>query len=237
MECGPEPKKLMGQPATGSPGSASKEEQGPQGAAHKPNSSQSTAPINACKGQGSSQELDSKTDAVAFKGDDACEDEPGSFSGVSHPPEPVDTDLMRTPDSEEKECVWDASLPPSGNVSPHSSIDSTGLVTAMSIVNSCCTSTYRSDGVTSDGMLSMDRTCESAKGSVRGDSLESAKTSLSRASDSSGLSDDSNWSNTCNGIVLRSTGMHRAFICVHPALMLHAKTIPSEKQEEQEVSC
>ncbi|KAH9733424.1 protein kinase domain-containing protein [Citrus sinensis] len=98
------------------------------------------------------------------------------------------------PDSEEKECVWDASLPPSGNVSPHSSIDSTGVVTAMSIVNSCA-STYRSDVITSDGMLSMERNCESTKGSVRGDSLESAKTSISRASDSSGLSDDSNWSN------------------------------------------
>ncbi|KAM7261246.1 hypothetical protein ACFE04_026721 [Oxalis oulophora] len=194
---------------------------------------------------------------------------PASFSAVSHPPEPVDTDLVRTvyvpitqhnksepncllkslsvkgpfiddlslrthskkptgpcpvflsdnaveehnvssplfsvarasqntentlpPDSEENECVWDASLPPS----PHSSIDSTGVVRAMSIVNSCA-STYRSDAVTSDGMLSIDRNfCGSTKGSVsvRGDSLESAKTSMSRASDSSGLSDDSNWSN------------------------------------------
>ncbi|CAK7347736.1 unnamed protein product [Dovyalis caffra] len=208
-------------------------------------------------------------------GDSFDEGGPSSFSGASHPPEPIDTDLiMKTvyvpigqkkaepgylvksmsvkgpfledlsirvplkkpspailspaesfveepidlvalpspfsvprasqntensllpPDSEEKECVWDASLPPSGNVSPHSSIDSTGVVTAMSIVNSCA-STYRSDAITSDGMLSIDRNCESTKGSVsvRGDSLESAKTSVSRASDSSGLSDDSNWSN------------------------------------------
>jgi len=197
---------------------------------------------------------------------------PSSFAGASHPPEPVDTDLMRTVyvpmgqtkseaaclmksvslkgpfledlsicvpakkqsvavvspaeslvdesnemrnlpsplsgacasqntensppavDSEEKECVWDASLPPSGNVSPLSSIDSTSVVRTMSIVNSCA-STYRSDAVTSDGMLSLDRNCDSTKGSVRGDSLESAKTSASRASDSSGLSDDSNWSN------------------------------------------
>ncbi|KAK1307226.1 Protein kinase G11A [Acorus calamus] len=94
-------------------------------------------------------------------------------------------------DAEEKECVWDASLPPSGNVSPHSSVDSVGVATAMSIVNSsCCTSVYRSDG-----MLSVERNCESAKGSIRGDSLESAKTSVSRASDSSGLSDESSWSN------------------------------------------
>jgi hypothetical protein len=28
-------------------------------------------------------------------------------------------------DSEEKDCVWDASLPPSGNASPHSSIEDT----------------------------------------------------------------------------------------------------------------
>lgn len=138
-----------------------------------------------------------------------------SFHGVSHPAEPVDTDLLspvyvpfgqnngvgkylvRRPFMEdlsiddlaavyeEKECIWDASYPPSGNASPLSSIDSVGFATAMSIVNSSA-STYRSDGMMSDGM----------KGSIRGDSLESTKTSLSQASDSSGLSDDSNWSNT-----------------------------------------
>ncbi|KDP28859.1 hypothetical protein JCGZ_14630 [Jatropha curcas] len=216
-------------------------------------------------------------DVVTSKGSGDSFDEggPSSFSGASHPPEPIDTDLMKTvyvpigqkkseagclmksmsvkgpfledlsirvppkkpspvvlspaeslveepndlvalsspfsvprasqntdssflpPDSEEKECVWDASLPPSGNVSPHSSIDSTGVVTAMSIVNSCASTYRRSDAITSDGMLSIERNCESTKGSVsvRGDSLESAKTSVSRASDSSGLSDDSNWSN------------------------------------------
>lgn len=98
------------------------------------------------------------------------------------------------PDSDDRECVWDASLPPSGNVSPLSSIDSTSVVRSMSIANSCA-STYRSDGIISDGMLSIERNYESTKCSVRGDSLESAKTSMSRASDSSGLSDDSNWSN------------------------------------------
>lgn len=225
------------------------------------------------KGKYSSQEQEGITgDVVATKGNGDSLDEggPSSFSGASHPPEPVDMDLMKTvfmpigqnkseakcllksfsmkgpfledlsirvpfrkpspsvlspadstieeptdtghasspilvpppsqntessplpPDSEEKECVWDASLPPSGNVSPLSSIDSTGVVTAMSIVNSCCTSTYRSDGIMSDGMLSVERNCESTKGDY---SLESEKTSLSRASDSSGLSDDSNWSN------------------------------------------
>ncbi|XVF33626.1 hypothetical protein REPUB_Repub17cG0184100 [Reevesia pubescens] len=237
--------------------------------------SESAEHVMTWKGKDSLLELEEiMPDVIAFKSssDSLEESGPISFSGVSHPPEPVDTDLMRTvyvpisqkksdpgclmksmsvkgpflgdlsirvppkkpspavlspagslveepnnigalsspfsvprasqnadnslipPDSDEKECVWDASLPPSGNVSPHSSIDSTGVVTAMSIVNSCA-STYRSDAVTSDGMLSMERNCESAKGSVRADSLESAKTSVSRASDSSGLSDDSNWSN------------------------------------------
>ncbi|KAI3449051.1 hypothetical protein Pfo_005716 [Paulownia fortunei] len=111
---------------------------------------------------------------------------------VSRPSQNVDSSPL--PDSEEKECIWDASLPPSGNVSPHSSIDSVGVARAMSIVNSCA-STYRSDGIMSDGMFSVERNYESMKGSIRGDSLESTKTSLSRASDSSGLSDDSNWSN------------------------------------------
>ncbi|KAK9273929.1 hypothetical protein L1049_018741 [Liquidambar formosana] len=237
--------------------------------------SDSPAPVRTWKGKDSlpvQEEL--MPDVVMFKGSRDSFEEGGlnSFAGASHPPEPVDRDLMKTvyvpigqkkseggrllksmsmkgpfledlsirvsglkpspailspaeslveepndlgalsspfavprasqntensllpPDSEEKECIWDTSLPPSGNVSPLSSIDSTGVVTAMSIVNSCA-STYRSDVITSDGMLSMDRNCESAKGSVRGDSLESAKTSVSRASDSSGLSDDSNWSN------------------------------------------
>ncbi|CAL5340343.1 hypothetical protein CsSME_00024331 [Camellia sinensis var. sinensis] len=230
------------------------------------------APVKTRKGKNSSlqDQEELMIDVVTFKGsgDSFEEIDPTSFSGASHPPEPVDTGLMRPvyvpigqskpegkylmkslsvkgpfledlsirvpgfkpsltvlspaeslvdepndlgavtspfslprpsqntentllpTDSEEKECVWDASLPPS----PYSSIDSTGVVTAMSIVNSC-TSTYRSDGVMSDGMLSVDRNCESTKGSFRGDSLESAKTSLSRVSDSSGLSDDSNWSN------------------------------------------
>lgn len=103
-------------------------------------------------------------------------------------------DPLPAADLEEKQCVWDASLPPSGNVSPHSSIDSSGLHTAMSVVNSC-SSTNRSDALMSDGMLSVEKNCDSMKGIIQGDSLESAKTSLSRVSDSSGLSEESNWSN------------------------------------------
>ncbi|KAG0526877.1 hypothetical protein BDA96_06G183600 [Sorghum bicolor] len=100
-------------------------------------------------------------------------------------------------DSEEKECVWDASLPPSGNVSPHSSIDSMGVVTAMSTLHSCA-STYKSEAIAGEAMLNVERNCESVKG-VRGDLLESAKTSMSRASDSSGVSDDSSWSHITGG--------------------------------------
>ncbi|XP_040991322.1 serine/threonine-protein kinase D6PK-like [Juglans microcarpa x Juglans regia] len=238
--------------------------------------SDSPAPVRTWKGKASLPEHEELVPYALtfFKGSEKSYEEggPSSFSGASHPPEPVDIDLMRTvyvpigqnkseagclmkslsmkgpfledlsirvppkkpgpvvlspteslveepndvgalsspfsvprasqntensllpADSEEKECVWDASLPPSGNVSPHSSIDSIGVVTAMSVVNSCA-STYRSDAIMSDGMLSLERNCESTKGSIRGDSLESEKTSVSRASDSSGLSDDSNWSN------------------------------------------
>ncbi|KAL4322486.1 hypothetical protein AHAS_Ahas14G0215300 [Arachis hypogaea] len=227
----------------------------------------SPAPTRTLKGKVSLPESEEGLKASSL------ESAPSSFAGASHPPEPVDTDLMRTvyvpighskaedasltknmslqgpfledlticvatkkptltvlspaenmveesngtenlsspqntehsippPDSEEKECVWDSSLPPtpSGNISPHSSIDSISVVRAMSIANSCA-STYRSDAFTSDGMISLDRNCDSTKGSVsvRGESLESAKTSPSRVSDSSGLSDDSSWSNITGG--------------------------------------
>ncbi|KAL8119328.1 serine/threonine-protein kinase D6PK [Apium graveolens] len=220
----------------------------------------------AWKGKEPVQESDELTFDFTPKGnrDSFSDSGADSFRGASHPPEPVDMDLMRpvyvpigqtksdgkclmkslstkgpfiedlsiqvsvikkspplleelneagiipvsaprssyntvnSPhplDSEEKECVWDASLPPSGNVSPHSSIDSLGVGSAMSLVHSC-TSTNRSDGIMSDGMFSVDRNYESTKGSIRGDfSLESGETSMSRASDSSGLSDDSSWSN------------------------------------------
>ncbi|XP_051129813.1 serine/threonine-protein kinase D6PKL1-like [Andrographis paniculata] len=245
----------------------------------EPQVSESRLPSQAWKGKKFLEEDDDEElpDVLSFKvGCDSFEENGStSFHGVSHPPEPVDTDMMRpvyvpidngdgkclvksmskkgpflddlsirlpqsvkqTPsslpspteslvlephdlaaavvspfavsrqsqnleatsspimDSEDKECVWDTSLPPSGNVSPHSSIDSVGVARAMSIANSCA-STYRSDAITSDGNISVDRNYESImKGSIRGDSLESTKTSLSRVSDSSGLSDDSNWSN------------------------------------------
>lgn len=201
------------------------------------------------KGKKFLQEDEDPMADIVFEGciDPFGDSGPSSFFGASHPPEPVDTDLMRpvyvpignsksdarclmksmsvkgpfiedlalkvpakkpspgifspaesieesafsvprgsqktenlvqARDSEEKECVWDASLPPS----PHSSIDSSSVVRSMSIVNSCA-STYRSDAKTSESMISIER------------NFESTKTSISRASDSSGLSDESNWSN------------------------------------------
>ncbi|XP_004248529.1 serine/threonine-protein kinase D6PK-like [Solanum lycopersicum] len=110
-------------------------------------------------------------------------------------PRPSQNTLASLPlDSEEKECLWDVSLSPSSNVSPYSSIDITGVGTAMSIPSSC-TRTYRSDRLLSESLLIMDGNCEGTKLIIQGDSLESAKTSFSRVSDSSELSDDSNWSN------------------------------------------
>ncbi|XP_039027360.1 serine/threonine-protein kinase D6PKL1-like isoform X2 [Hibiscus syriacus] len=213
--------------------------------------SESAEPVRTWKGKGKDsllERVEIMPDVITFNCDSDSLEESGliSFSGASHPPEPVDMDPMGTlyvpisqkksdpgcliksmsvkgpflkdlsirvphkkpspavlspaeslveePNdlgSNERECVLDALLLPSDNVSPHSSIDSTGIATAMSIVNSTV-STCRSDAVTSDGM---ERNCKSTKGSVRADSLESAKTSVSQASDSSGLSDDSNWSN------------------------------------------
>ncbi|GAB2290062.1 Serine/threonine-protein kinase d6pkl2 [Dionaea muscipula] len=227
--------------------------------------------VRVLRGKHFLEEQDDLMIDVTSKGssDSFEEGSSGSFSGVSHPPEPVDTDLMKPvympigqnkpeagclmkslsvgpfPDDlsiqfpckkpspvvlfpieslvdqsndlgpasspfvvpcasqksetsilppDDKGCIWDASLPPSGNVSPHSSIDSVSVVRTMSIVNSC-TSTNRSDCMTSDGMLSVERNCESTKCSIRGDSLESMKTSTSRGSESSAISDDSNWSN------------------------------------------
>ncbi|KAL3624526.1 Serine/threonine-protein kinase d6pkl2 [Castilleja foliolosa] len=154
-------------------------------------------------------------DVLSFKISDDSFDEIGStsFHGVAHPPEPVDADTLKPvhvpigpnkkclveetsspfvdpgphQDSEEKECVWDSSLPPS----PLSSIGSISVARSMSIINSVA-STYRSDGMMSDDIKNYETT---KTGFVPVDFLESTKTSLSRVSGSSGLSDDSNWSN------------------------------------------
>jgi len=243
--------------------------------ARKVQSLEPPIPIKASwKGKNSQQQEEKDLPAdgeESFRSlDSSDEGSRSSFSGVSHPPEPIDMDIMKTvyvaideekseppvclvrgvsmkgpfmddlsvrvtgtkanlvvgaeglaeerkvsgsalaslatarssqatslPQNSEEECVWDASLPPSGNVSPHSSIDSMGVVTAMSTLNSCA-STYKSEAVASEGMLTVERNFESVKG-VRGDLQESAKTSMSRPSDSSVVSDDSSWSHITGG--------------------------------------
>ncbi|KAG8071668.1 hypothetical protein GUJ93_ZPchr0006g43508 [Zizania palustris] len=132
--------------------------------------------------------MDAKTDVAVGRGgvNGLFEERKVKVAVVAHGSEPVEA-VPPTQASEEKDCVWDASFPPSGNVSPHSSSDSTGVVAS--------TSTCRSGVLTSDSLLTGEKTSESAKGGVRGSSMESEKTSMSRASDSSGFSDDSNWSN------------------------------------------
>ncbi|KAL8243476.1 hypothetical protein R6Q59_009734 [Mikania micrantha] len=172
-----------------------------------PNFQDSKLPVSVrkCKGKKSLQDVDElMPDASILKANDDSYDEIGStsFSGASHPPEPIDMDLMRPifgspacQDSDEKECVWDVSLPPSGNVSPHSSIDSTSVVTSMSTGTGLGLSMY----CTSDEMLSVERSFGITKIPLRGESLESGKTSISRANNGSGLSDDSNWSNFTGG--------------------------------------
>ncbi|KAF2311041.1 hypothetical protein GH714_019264 [Hevea brasiliensis] len=208
-------------------------------------------PVRSWKGKDSllvPEEL--MLDVVTSKASSDSFDEggPSSFSGASHPPEPVDTDLMKTlmyvPIGQKKSeagCLMksmsvkgpfleDLSIrvpskkPTPAVLSPAESLveepnDLVVLSSPFSIPRASqntensllppdseekewcgmllCLRVVISDVITSDGMLSMERNCESTKGSVslRGDSLESAKTSVSRASDSSGLSDDSNWSN------------------------------------------
>ncbi|KAJ0259208.1 Protein kinase domain-containing protein [Hirschfeldia incana] len=131
--------------------------------------------------------------------EEITDEEPGSssFRGVTHPPEPDDMDLVPTitdktkpaeeppatslspfsvprasqnTDISDKECVWDASLPPS----PHNS-----SVRAMSIANTTSSSSTQK----SDVVFTMDKNYM----------FESAKTS---ASDGSGLSEESSWSSS-----------------------------------------
>ncbi|CAL4932301.1 unnamed protein product [Urochloa decumbens] len=77
-----------------------------------------------------------------------------SFSGASHPPEPVDEmDTVfvavdgrdKPPAPAPKPAIsWDASPPPSGAASPHSSIDSSGAAATVTSVAPSCTVTSRS---------------------------------------------------------------------------------------------
>ncbi|KAF8099708.1 hypothetical protein N665_0238s0036 [Sinapis alba] len=115
---------------------------------------------------------------------------PFSMARASHNTE---NSFLPQQDSD-KECVWDASLPPSTNVSPHnSSVESMNFARAMSMANSTSATTQQRNDV----VLSMDKNyCDNRSFNMVFDSFEmAAKTSVSRASDSSCLSEESSWSN------------------------------------------
>jgi protein-serine/threonine kinase len=95
-------------------------------------------------------EFDKVRISIASSDDEVDGEAPprSSFSGASHPPEPVDEidTVFVAVDGREKPVQkpiisWDASPPPSGAASPHSSIDSSGAaattVTITSLAPSC----------------------------------------------------------------------------------------------------
>ncbi|KAL5225234.1 hypothetical protein ABZP36_011873 [Zizania latifolia] len=102
-----------------------------------------------------------------------------SFSGASHPPEPVDEmdTVFVAVDSRDKPAkpliAWDSSPPLSGAASPHSSIDSSGAAATVTSIAPSCTVTSLS-----------------------------AKTSVS----SSAASDGSGWSNSTAGAAAGGSG-------------------------------
>ncbi|CAN6288763.1 unnamed protein product [Urochloa humidicola] len=94
---------------------------------------------------------------ISIASTDDEEDAPprSSFSGASHPPEPVDevdtvfvaVDGRGEPalaPAPKPAISWDASPPPSGAASPHSSIDSSGAAATVTSVAPSCTVTSRS---------------------------------------------------------------------------------------------
>uniref|UniRef100_A0A0E0EGN6 Protein kinase G11A n=1 Tax=Oryza meridionalis TaxID=40149 RepID=A0A0E0EGN6_9ORYZ len=113
--------------------------------------------------------------SIASSEDEEDGDAPprSSFSGASHPPEPVDEmdTVFVAVDGRDKAAkpviVWDASPPQSGAASPHSSIDSSGAAATVTSIAPSCTVTSLS-----------------------------AKTSVS----SSAASDGSGWSNSTAGV-------------------------------------
>eukprot|EP00252_Welwitschia_mirabilis_P004332 TRINITY_DN14654_c0_g1_i1.p1 TRINITY_DN14654_c0_g1~~TRINITY_DN14654_c0_g1_i1.p1 ORF type:complete len:916 (-),score=231.70 TRINITY_DN14654_c0_g1_i1:108-2855(-) len=101
--------------------------------------------------------------------------------------------------SEKKESHWDSSLPSSNAPSPFSGIDNSSIATDVSSLKN---STSANINVTfaGDDKSTATNNSESGKASEKGDTVESCRSSLSRASDSSGVSDDSTWSNVTSGI-------------------------------------
>eukprot|EP01018_Ginkgo_biloba_P023311 Gb_30532 [translate_table: standard] len=105
---------------------------------------------------------------------------------------------------QEKEGRWDASLPTSSSLSPHNSVDRTSVITGASSVKHS-TSAKLSDG-TNSAANSVSKTSGSAKVSERGDFVESAKSSVCRGSNSSGVSDES----TCSSLSSSANKPHKA---------------------------
>uniref|UniRef100_A0A0D3HGM8 Protein kinase G11A n=1 Tax=Oryza barthii TaxID=65489 RepID=A0A0D3HGM8_9ORYZ len=87
--------------------------------------------------------------SIASSEDEEDGDAPprSSFSGASHPPEPVDEmdTVFVAVDGRDKAAkpviVWDASPPQSGAASPHSSIDSSGAAATVTSIAPSCTVT------------------------------------------------------------------------------------------------
>ncbi|KAJ1296231.1 hypothetical protein BS78_01G284000 [Paspalum vaginatum] len=98
-------------------------------------------------------EFDKVRISIASSDDEADGDAPprSSFSGASHPPEPVDDmdTVFVAVEARDKAAPkpvisWDASPPPSGAASPHSSIDSSGAAATVTSIAPSCTVTSRS---------------------------------------------------------------------------------------------
>uniref|UniRef100_A0A0D6R6A3 non-specific serine/threonine protein kinase n=1 Tax=Araucaria cunninghamii TaxID=56994 RepID=A0A0D6R6A3_ARACU len=128
--------------------------------------------------------------------------------GVCHPPEGssgVGFGKQKKRSSERyEEGTWDASMPTSSSLSPHNSIDSAGVMTTSGSVKNS-TSAKLSDG-TSSVANSVPKTSESAKVSEKGELIESAKSSVCRASNSSGVSDES----TCSSLSSSANKPHKS---------------------------
>ncbi|VAI47630.1 unnamed protein product [Triticum turgidum subsp. durum] len=228
---------------------------GPEGpwvaTARQPNNSELPASVvidAAREGEGTEQpdEKDPSAqggESFRFRGEESSgEGGRSSFSGASHPPEPIDVDVMSTvyvsvdeektgppgcllrgpsakaPSMEdisvhaadlepnvvalvEEMKVPGAPVPePPGEAVPSTQSseekDRTGDSAGATRIRNSCTSTRRSGSVAGEPAVTAGRTQDSAKGSFRGSSTESIKTSGSQASDSS---DDSGRSNSVTG--------------------------------------
>uniref|UniRef100_A0A1E5V7J5 Protein kinase G11A n=1 Tax=Dichanthelium oligosanthes TaxID=888268 RepID=A0A1E5V7J5_9POAL len=126
-------------------------------------------------------EFDKVRISIASSDDEADGDAPprSSFSGASHPPEPVDEmdTVFVAVDGRDKPVPkpvlsWDASPPPSDAASPHSSIDSSGAAATVTSIAPSCTVTSRSaktsvsSSAASDGSGWSNGTGSGAGGSV-----------------------------------------------------------------------